>query len=387
MRRTHVAVLSVSAGAGHVRAAQALCAAADLGFPHLRLTHIDVMDVVPPAFRKLYAELYIKLVEKMPLAWAYLYQRTDRRAVRSPFDRLRRSVERLNTRKLDRELRRLAPQAIVCTHFLPAELLSQRIRRGRPTPPVWVQVTDFDAHGLWLQPHMAGYFVANDEVAWRIAARGIARERVFVTGIPIMPQFSTAPPRAECAAELGLDADRTTLLLMSGGAGVGGIERLAERLVTLGLRAQIIALAGRNQALLAALRRIARRYPGRLVPLGFTDAVERVMAAADVAITKPGGLTSSECLAMGLPIIVISPIPGQEERNADFLLESGVAVKAIDAAALEYKLRLLLERPEQLAAMRARMRAQAKPDAAARVLHLLSDHLQPCTDPPRSRSS
>ena len=363
-----VVVLSVSAGAGHVRAAQALCAAAEVGFPQLRLAHIDVMDLVPDGFRALYADAYLKLVEKAPLLWAYLYQQTDRRSARSPLDRLRRAVERLNTQKLDRELARLAPDAIVCTHFLPAELLSRRIARGRDTPPVWVQVTDFDVHGLWIHPHLAGYFAASDEVAWRLAARGISPAEVHVTGIPIMPQFSSAPARAEAARELGLDPTRRTLLMMSGGAGVGALDLLVERLVALPHDLQIVALAGRNEALLAALREIAARYPGRLHPMGFTRSIERVMATADIAITKPGGLTTSECLAMGLPMLLVSPIPGQEERNADFLLESGAALKATDAIVLEYKLRLLLEEPERLGRMRERMRALARPAAAAAVL-------------------
>jgi processive 1,2-diacylglycerol beta-glucosyltransferase len=369
-------VLSVSAGAGHVRAAQALCAHAERAFPQLRLTHVDVMDLVPAGFRKVYADSYIKLVEKAPLLWAYLYQSTDRAPAHSPLDKLRRSVERLNTRGLDRELERLAPDGIVCTHFLPAELLSRRIGKGRPTPPVWVQVTDFDAHGLWIHPHLSGYFVANEAVAWRIAARGVARERVHVTGIPIMPQFAEPPVRAQAAAELGLDANKTTLLMMAGGAGVGGIETLAERLLALGRELQIVALAGRNEAMLAQLQRIATRHPGRLWPMGFTRTIERTMAAADLAITKPGGLTTSECLAMGLPMILVSPIPGQEERNADYLMESGVALKAMDAAALEFKVSRLLDEPARLASMRSRMPAIAKPQAAVDVLGEIAKRLE-----------
>lgn len=370
----HVVVLSVSAGAGHVRAAQALCAAAEAGFPGLRLTHVDVMDLVPQGFRALYADAYLKLVEKAPLLWAYLYQQTDRPVGRSPLARLRRAVERLNTQKLERELARQAPDAIVCTHFLPAELLSRRIARGRATPPVWVQVTDFDVHALWIHPHLTGYFTANDEVAWRLVARGIARSDVHVTGIPIMPQFSSAPARADAARELGLDPARTTLLMMSGGAGVGALDVLARTLVALPHDLQIVALAGRNEALLAELQALAARHPGRLFPMGFTRTIERVMAAADIAITKPGGLTTSECLAMDLPMILVSPIPGQEERNADFLLESGAALKATDATALEYKVRLVLDEPQRLVRMRERMRAHARPAAAAHVLERVSRH-------------
>lgn len=376
MPQTHVVVLSVSAGAGHVRAALALCAAAERAFPQLRLTHVDVMDLVPAGFRKVYADSYIKLVERAPLLWAYLYQSTDRRRERSVVDTLRRNVERLNTRKLEHELARLAPDGIICTHFLPVELLSRHIGEGRQTPPVWVQVTDFDVHGLWIHPHMQGYFVANEEVASRIAARGIPPERVRVSGIPIMPQFSEPPDRAQVAAELGLDPGRATLLMMSGGAGVGGIEALARRLLAVGRELQIVALAGRNEPMLSALRSLAASHPGRLYPMGFTSTIERPMAAADLAITKPGGLTTSECLAMNLPMILVSPIPGQEERNADYLLESGVALKAVDAAALEFKVCRLLDEPERLATMRGCMSAVAKPRAAVDVLRQVASHLE-----------
>ena len=376
IKQRHIVVLSVSAGAGHVRAAQALCAQAEKSHPSLKLTHIDVMDLVPGTFRKLYAHSYIKVVEKAPLLWAYLYQRTDESSGGAG-DELRRAIERMNTRQLERELEQLQPDAIVCTHFLPAELLSRRIRKGRPTPPVWVQVTDFDVHGLWLHAYMDGYFVANEEVAARLVAKGMPLEQVHVTGIPIMPAFNAPPKRNVGAAEHGLDPQKPTLLMMSGGAGVGDIGSLAAQLAALPHELQIVALAGRNQALLESLQALAQRHPGRVFPMGFTTTIERIMACADLAISKPGGLTSAECLAMNLPMIVVSPIPGQEERNADYLLESGVALKAVDAAALEYKVGMLLEHPDRIKAMKQRMREIAKPDAAATVLSIVSRSLEP----------
>jgi processive 1,2-diacylglycerol beta-glucosyltransferase len=325
------------------------------------------MELVPVAFKKLYSQSYIKLVAKAPTLWAYLYQRTDRRTRTSKVDRLRRGIERLNTLRLDRSLDELAPDAILCTHFLPAELLSRRIHKGRHCPPVWVQITDFDVHGLWLHEHMQGYFVASAEVAARLVGKGIMPERVCVSGIPIMPAFNHAPPRYVAATELGLDPALPTVVLMSGGAGVGDLSALTRQLLEIP-RLQIIALAGRNATLLEELQSLATTVPKRLWPMGFTTTVERIMAAADLAVTKPGGLTSSECLAMNLPMIVISPIPGQEERNADFLLESGAALKAVDAAALQFKIRHLLEHPAALAAMRERTRAVARPQAARVVL-------------------
>ena len=213
--------------------------------------------------------------------------------------------------------------------------------------------------------------MASDEVAARLADKGVPRERIHVTGIPIMPVFGQARVRAGCARELGVDPNKTTLLMMSGGVGLAGTEKLAERLLQLPGDFQIIALAGRNARLLHALQRIAVRYPGRLTPLGFTTTIERVMTASDLAITKPGGLTVSECLAVGLPMIVVSPIPGQEERNADYVLEAGAALKAHDEAGLAYRVQLLMDDAKRLAQMRERCLAVGRPQAARAVLRTI----------------
>lgn len=368
MKNPHILVLSVSAGAGHVRAAQALVTTAELEYPHAKVTHLDVMDFVPSSFRKVYADSYIKLVDKAPLLWAYLYQNSDQQESSSLLSRIRRNIERLNTWDLKKEINKLAPDAIICTHFLPAELASRRIDKGESMPPIWVQVTDFDVHGLWVHPHMQGYFVASNEVAARLQARGIAAENIKVSGIPIMPQFSTALNQTLCANEIGIDPNKMTLLMMSGGLGVGNITNMANALLQLPCDFQIIALAGKNQAMLVDLQALAAQYPKRLYPMGFTKTIERLMAVSDLAITKPGGLTSSECLAMHLPMIVVSPIPGQEERNADYLLESGAAFKAVDIPALCYKVQKLTQNPVLLDFMRERMSKIAKPNAANAVL-------------------
>lgn len=366
-----IAIFSVSAGAGHVRAAQALQAAAARWHPGVETVHVDLMDLVPKLFRKVYADTYIKIVESHPAIWGYLYDRADQQKADSTLNRMRIAIERLNTQKLMKVLREIDPDHVICTHFLPAQLLSRKIAKRIFAKPVWVQVTDFDLHALWIHENMTGYFAANDEVAWRMADRGITRNTIHMTGIPIMPVFSDSRSRVECARELGLDPGRKTLLMMSGGAGIGGIETLAERLVRLDDDFQLVALAGRNERLLQNLRNSADRHPGRLFPLGFTRTIERVMAASDLAISKPGGLTTSECLAIGLPMIVISPIPGQEERNADFLLENGAALKACGAAALAYRVGRLLHEPERLQALRDNALRLGKPEAARAVLDIV----------------
>ena len=363
-----IAILSVSAGAGHVRAAQALQAAAEKYYPGVETVHIDLMELVPKLFKTIYADTYIKVVERHPAFWGYLYAKSDREKVDSALSKLRIAIERLNTQKLKKLLAEINPDHVVCTHFLPAQLLSRKIGKGSFIKPVWVQVTDFDVHALWIQPHITGYFAASEEVAWRMVERGIPADHIRVTGIPIMPVFGEQYDRATCAAEFGLDPSKTTLLMMSGGAGVGGLEVLAERLLQLPGDFQLVALAGKNQNLLAELQTVAAKYPDRLFPMGFTRVIERIMAASDLAITKPGGLTTSECLAVGLPMIVVSPIPGQEERNADYLLENGAAMKACDAGALAWRVDRLLQEPQRMVAMRVNALKLGKPDAARDVL-------------------
>jgi processive 1,2-diacylglycerol beta-glucosyltransferase len=371
-----VLLLSVSAGAGHVRAADALTACAENELPDVEALHLDVMDYASKTFRKLYADAYLKLINKHPALWGMLYQMTADARSDATLHKMRRSIERLNTRALRRRIAEFAPDAIVCTHFLPAEILMHEIRRGRMSVPVWVQVTDFDLHRMWVIPHMTGYFAANDEIGFRMRAIGMAGASVHVVGIPIMPPFARPPGRGECAHELGLDPERRTLLLMGGGAGVGHLEQVAENLLTLPGDFQLIVLAGKNVAALEALKAMAARFPGRLAPHGYTQRVERLMVCADLVITKPGGLTSSECLAIGVPMVVHSPIPGQEERNADYLLEQGAALKAVDPVGLLYRVGELLESPERLAAMRARTRALARPHAARAVLDVVLAHAE-----------
>jgi len=376
-------ILSVSAGAGHVRAAEALRTTAGALYPGVEAIHMDLMEWVPKIFRTFYAESFLYVVERQPELWGWLYGKTDRPKDGSKLEALRKGVERLNTTRFMKMLKDLDPDHVICTHFLPAQLLARKLAKGAFKLPVWVQVTDFDVHRLWVHQGLAGYFAASEEVAWRMADRGIARESVAVTGIPIMPAFSAPLDKAACARELGLDPSRPALLLMAGGAGVGagvaggGMDRTAARLLALGAGAagagdrggfQILALAGRNEALLGDLQALAASHPGRLFPMGFTRTIERAMAAADIAITKPGGLSTSECLAMGLPMILVNPIPGQEERNADYLLENGAALKAYDAAGLLFRVRQLMSEPERLRALKERTLALGRPRAAADVL-------------------
>lgn len=363
-----ILVLSVPAGAGHTRVAEAIRRCAIDEYGGATVVHLDAMAFATPRLRKVYTDVYLGLIKRAPSLWRHVYQWTDRLRPNGWLNRLRRRIEAHDSRPLLAEIAALAPDIIICTHFQPAELLSRRIASGLLRCPVWVQVTDFDLHRMWVHPHIAGYFAGNDEVAFRMREVGIPAQAIHVAGIPTMPAFSRHHERAECARDIGLDPGRTTLLLMGGGAGLGGLSRVAQRLLAIPGDFQLIVLAGRNAAELAALRTLAAQFPGRLAPQGYTDQVERLMACADLVITKPGGATTAECLAMGLPMIVNAPIPGQEEHNANFVLEQGAALAASDLPGLEYRVRHLLAHPAKLEEMAGRARLLGRPHAARQVL-------------------
>ena len=411
--RPLVLVISVSAGAGHVRAGQALCAASGSGAAPCRMLHLDALDFMPAHFRWLYADLYLRLVRHWPAGWRRLYDRMHRAAPDDLLQRLRRRLERRLAAALLRRIDQLRPSAIVCTHFMPAELLAYRQESSRHVCPVWIQITDFDVHRLWIQPGISGYCVAGDVAAQRLLEAGVAASAIHRTGLPLMPGFaaaasthastaaagfaSTSAPgtaarsitypmtrtltradslptsRHACAARLGIDARAPTVLLMGGGAGSGDLYGLARQLLAGEDRLQIIVLAGRNAVLAKALGGLSAAHPKHLLVQGFTGEVESFMACADLVVTKPGGLSTAECLAMGLPMILHAPIPGQEEANAAILVAAGVARLASDAQAVCTQVRSLLGAPLARAAMARRARALARPAAAADVLARVLD--------------
>ena len=373
MGKKKILLLSVPAGTGHTRVAESIRAYAG-GQGELAVTHLDATAFASARLRTVYTRLYIYLVRRLPGVWGHVYRLSNRARPDGWLHRLRRRVERHESRALIARVAEMKPDIVVCTHFMPAELLSAEIGAGRLDCALWVQVTDFDLHRMWLHPLVAGYFAPNEEVAFRMRTHGIPPQAIHVTGIPTMPAFARLPDRVTCARVLGLDPARQTFLLMGGGAGLGGLSEVARRLLALPGDFQLIVLAGKNAAELATLRRLALEYPGRLSAQGYSDRVERLMACADLVITKPGGSTTAECLALGLPMIVNAPIPGQEECNANFLLEEGVALKASDLETLAYRIRHLTDHPGQLAAMRSRARTLGRPHAGLRVLETVLRH-------------
>jgi processive 1,2-diacylglycerol beta-glucosyltransferase len=287
--------------------------------------------------------------------------------------RSRLALDRLNTGPMIRLLKRVQPDLCVATHFLPAEIIAWLIAKKKLRAHNAIVVTDYDVHAMWLCRTVDRYYVANQEAAEYLAHIGVPREKLRVTGIPVDPLFAVAVNRAETRKHLGLDAEATAILISAGGYGIGPVEQLVKDLLELQRPWQIVAIAGKAEKTRRRLEEIARASgtlssgTPRLCTVGFTTEMDRYMAAADLMVGKAGGLTTSEALARALPMALVEPIPGQEERNADHLLEAGAAIRCNNLPAAAWKIATLLDDPVRLNGMREAARRLGRPGAAAAI--------------------
>jgi processive 1,2-diacylglycerol beta-glucosyltransferase len=379
-----VLIYSVSAGAGHVRAAEAVQTAFRRRHPEVEVEHVDIMKLVPAAFKKAYTDSYLKVINTLPGVWGWLYAKADKIPQDSALVSVRKFVQGLNTKAVVEHAVKRQPDFILATHFLPAEIFSDLAKkkkspwRGLPSgverPKLGVVITDHDVHQLWVHPRVDRYYTASPEVARMLAERAIPLELIRPTGIPCDPVFGELidePARQRMRKMLGLShAPSPTLLLnahgcVSGASAVAALGEVVNTLLNKGAPKTVLIVCGRSPKMREALSAAIRPPTGSAVKIyEFVSNMHELMGIADLVVTKPGGLTTSECLARGLPMVLVSPIPGQEERNAEMLLENGCAVLVRTPAALSHKLETLLGDPGRLHRMRENCRRIGKPRAA-----------------------
>lgn len=370
--KKRILIMSASAGSGHLRAAQAL-ETVFANDPRVdRVLNEDALQFSNTLFRDFYSKLYLSLVRTAPQVLGALYRASD-----EPWktDSIRLAVDRLNTGPLVKFIRDFNPDITVCTHFMPAGIMAHLINRGVLHSHLSIVVTDFDFHAMWLTRTFHRYFVALDETKAHLEALGLPGERITVSGIPTDPAFLLAVDRRAVRMSHGLAPDRTTVLLSAGTFGVGPAEYVVNQLRQLKHDVQIIVTCGRSQELEDKVVAIIGQ-DARFKVFGYHPKFYELMRVADLFVGKPGGLTTAEALICGLPMVIFSPIPGQEERNSDHLLEEGIAIRANELTTIAFKVDRLLDDPNRLASMQSNALRLARPDAAQTIVHtLLEDKL------------
>jgi processive 1,2-diacylglycerol beta-glucosyltransferase len=344
--------------------------------PQDAVERIDLIKFFSPLHRKIHSDGYVQLVERAPELWGMMFKTTDNPKAARRLTRIKRAFPSNSRARFERHVKQFRPDVVLCTHFLPVELLghlrTKNARRRRRSshhvpavnPFVVSIVTDFEAHALWMDAGVDLYCVAAEETKARLVARGADAANVIATGIPISAKFSAKPDARAVRKQFGWRDDLPVLLVLSGGFGMGPVAEILSELDKVSEPFQTIVVTGRNEELRRELAACDRRHPTHV--LGFASNMHELMAVADLVISKPGGLTSSEALALGKPLFILNPIPGQEAANSDFLLERGAAAKVNRVEDLPYRVGQLLG-SKKLAEMAKAAKTLGKANAARAI--------------------
>ncbi len=363
-----VLILQASCGGGHAAAARAVAKGFAQLEPGVPVRVVDALDFMTPGFRRTYLRSFELSVAYTPSFYGAFFSLT-RDVDRSPVARAARALyNRTHGQPLLELLRAASPRAVVCTHFLPLEMALRERARGGLDAPVYAVVTDYVAHGLWRQPRAELTFCPPGRAKLDLRRGGVPTRRVIASGIPVDPACGDPYEAATAKRLAGLAPDRPTVVLLAGAAGMGPLVAVLTRTArALAGAADLVVVCGRNEALRAEVARAARGLPGRIVVRGFVSPVLDLLRGADVVVTKPGGLTTSECLALGKPTVFYEAAPGQESANAAHVVALGGGVLGGDPAGTARATVALVRDSAARGALAAAARRGARPHAALEV--------------------
>jgi processive 1,2-diacylglycerol beta-glucosyltransferase len=366
-----VLILAAGIGSGHNIAAGVLESCFRAAPEVDAVQRLDILESANEVYRTLYDDGYFALVEAAPWLVGWGYDAND-----PPFKLAHWTSlwDRINTTATSRAITAFRPDIVVCTHFLPTRLVSLMLTRGVLEATLAVVTTDYDFQGLWLSSAFNHFFVARDETKAHMAAIGVPSDRITVSGIPVHPGLDNSVNREAILQRYDLRPDRPTLLISAGAAGGGYTQTIVQQTFRIHNDFQAVVVCGRNAQLKTQIEGlVSLRRTNQYRVLGYTNDMPDLIRAATLFVGKPGGLSSSECMAAGLPMVLIHPIPGQEVRNSDFLLEEGAAVRCNYETTVGYKIDQLLAEPDRITRMaesaRRIGRPVAGPQIASQVLH------------------
>lgn len=359
-------VLSASYGEGHQQAANAIRDAVQQQSPNTQVEIIDFMKSVHPVLDSVVKYCYLKSVRFAPALYGWFYYGTSQIA---PSSLIQRQLNSLGIENLAEILEEYQPDVVLATFPTPAGVVSYLKQQGRTNVPLATVITDHAIHSQWIHPLTNMYFVGSEHVRKGLIARGIDSRTIRITGIPVRPSFLESLDKGALRAKYGMALNVPTVLVMGGAYGVmGDLLQICEELFQYPHPIQVIVVTGRNLRLKAQLDNAVKRATRPVSIFGFVSEVHELMSISDLVVTKAGGLTISEALALQLPMLLYRPIPGQEVQNANFLVNQGVAVLAHSRREVSiHLLELLVNNPCRLRAMREKAQGVRKLQSAQEI--------------------
>ncbi|MBM7854433.1 processive 1,2-diacylglycerol beta-glucosyltransferase [Desulfohalotomaculum tongense] len=366
-----VLMLTVSAGDGHTRAAEAVKKQFLTLFPAARVSIVDTFRYASPLVEKMVLGAYLEIIKLSPMVYRYLYYKAEKTQPLSGFAKMEfnRIINKLAAPKLVSLINSFQPQVILCTHPFPLGIISSLKLDGKLDVPVLATITDFAVHPFWIYPGVDCYCVASQELKLSFARYGVDDSKVVVTGIPIDPVFNNVEKKELLKKRLQLSADLPAVLVSGGGLGMGPLEEVVKALGS--RQCQLLVVCGRNESLKGKIENLAGRLKGQVQVYGFVDNIHELMGAADLMVSKAGGLTCSEAMAVGLPLFITAPIPGQEERNTEYLVKQGAAIAIKDSRHLLDEFDRCFTEPQLIAGMARKAKKIGCPNSSYQVVSLI----------------
>ncbi|MDR7001867.1 MGDG synthase family glycosyltransferase [Neobacillus niacini] len=347
-----ILILSATFGDGHKQVANAIGEAIEMTLPNAEPVILDVMKWIHPHLYPISNYVYKQSIKKFPQLYSFFYQKTR---VKSTFSVKLNALLSMGMKALLDMIEKTKPAVVVSTYPFAAGVMSNLKEQGYVDIPSVTIITDYTDHSYWIHPYTDQYVVGSKQVRDRLVGHGIPGDKITFTGIPIRQKFHQIHHRGKLAQKYGLSDKKFTLLIMGGGDGFFGkglstfhaLENLQESI-------QVIVVCGRNHKLQKQLREVEHFFKHKFLTLGYWENVHELMAISDLMISKPGGVTITEAMAMDLPICLYRPLPGQEEDNARYLVESGLAILAKSDENLINKIQVILEDRRPLDYMKQR---------------------------------
>ena len=362
----NVLLLYISEHSGHHCAALAIeHALRDLD-PAVKTLSINSFNYTNPLLEKIINRAYMSVVKTRPEIWDYLY---DNPKVLKNTQSLRDMIHRLNTGKLKPLIDEFKPDAIACTQAFPLGMVADYNKSFGLSIPLFAVLTDYAPHSYWIYSNVDRYIVPSEATGKKLIENGIDPSRIMPFGIPIDPKFRSGLDKNSICEKLGLDKDKQCVLIMGGTQGLGPLKEIVRMLDVSDVDTQIIIAAGTNKKLYKFLK--SRYFRKKTIILSYAENIDELMEVSSLIITKPGGITTAEALAKGIPMLIVNPLPGQEAMNTKFLLSEGVAVKAESPEDVTALVKELLYNKTKLKLMRDKALALSRPNSSVDIAKLI----------------
>lgn len=371
MNNKKIIVLYASIGGGHFKAAEGIKNYILENHKNCDVQMIDALKYTNKVIDKIVIKSYVNMAKYSPKMWGELYKFSEKQYSAANFSN---AVQMILSNKLLALFEYEQPDCIISTHPFITEMVASLKKREKFNVELNVIMTDYASHKFWelKQEYVDRYFVANDEMKAGLIFNGIAENKIFVTGIPVSPAFLKEYDKNEIYKEFDLNPNLKTVLLFGGGEyGISNVKDFFNSLLAINQDIQIVAIAGKNSKIQKMFKKLSEEFDKKVIILGYTNKIPELMNIADVVISKPGGLTTTEILVSNIPFIIINPIPGQEEENTRFLLNNGAAVRLYNAEKATPFLENFLNNEVRISHMKSMQKEIAKPNSTQNIVEII----------------